>query len=50
MLTPIDKTVSGKYVLAGLPKKLGGVYLILLMVSGAIKCVEGKSDYDEPDW
>ena len=48
MLVSTDKTVSGEYVLACPPKKPGGVYLFLLMVSGAINCVEGKRDYDEP--
>ena len=47
VLVPTDKTVSGEYVLARPPKKPGGVYLFLLMVSGAINCVEGKRDYDE---
>ena len=48
VLGSTDKTVSGEYVLARPPKKPGGVYLFLLMVSGVINCVESKRDYDEP--
>ena len=44
-----DKKISGEYVLSRPPKKPGGWQVVMLLLCGVIKCVEGNSDYKNRD-